>query len=312
MKKISKANIILLILTILICFITIGYSFLETSMSVGGVADIKGVPKGFTANDLINKANPENKDYNSSTEAEKGEMYTFSHPATEQTPALTDYRYIGNKPNNYIIFNNETWRIIGVFEGRIKIIRDESIGNKQWDDDINEWSLSTLKTYLNSGTYWTTSLTQNAKDKIDTARYYLGGTSAYKGLGANDYYYLERGNERAYDTRSLNWDGKIGLMYPSDYAYTFANGVDNKCFTDAYYCDTSTPSSSWLYNNKFQWTISPNSAYSSYVFFVYNNGYVDSNGYTINTYETRPVAFLKSDIMLSGSGTVEDKYTIVS
>jgi len=38
-----------------------------------------------------------------------------SHPATAQLQATTDYRYTGKNPDNYIKFNNETWRIIGVF-----------------------------------------------------------------------------------------------------------------------------------------------------------------------------------------------------
>ena len=44
------------------------------------------------------------------------EMYTFSHPETVQTTALTDYRYIGDNPYNYVELNNELWRIIGVFD----------------------------------------------------------------------------------------------------------------------------------------------------------------------------------------------------
>ena len=52
-------------------------------------------------------------------------------------------RYIGANPNNYVLFNNELWRIIGVMnniddgtglqESRIKLIRDESIGEYTWD-----------------------------------------------------------------------------------------------------------------------------------------------------------------------------------
>ena len=52
----------------------------------------------------------------------KGEMYTFNHESTNQTPSQTDYRYIGSSPNNHIKFNCdsdgtncETWRILGVF-----------------------------------------------------------------------------------------------------------------------------------------------------------------------------------------------------
>ena len=56
----------------------------------------------------------------------------------------TEYRYRGGDVNNYVTFNNETWRIIGILptedtdgniENRFKIIRDESIGNYKWDSD---------------------------------------------------------------------------------------------------------------------------------------------------------------------------------
>ena len=89
------------------------------------------------------KANAEDLNYNDATEEQKNEMWTFSHEATEQTEALTDYRYIGSNPNNYVIFNDELWRIIGVFtvddgtgkkEERLKIIREEPIGNYSWDN----------------------------------------------------------------------------------------------------------------------------------------------------------------------------------
>ena len=51
-------------------------------------------------------------------------------------------RYYGASPNNYIYFNCETypdtnceiWRIIGVFDGKLKIIRNESIGSYSWDN----------------------------------------------------------------------------------------------------------------------------------------------------------------------------------
>ena len=85
-------------------------------------------------------------------------------------------RYIGANPNNYVRFNNELWRIIGVFnnidngsgtkETRIKLIRDESIGSYSWDNKpsgtgsstssygSNDWTDSTLKEVLNNGPYW--------------------------------------------------------------------------------------------------------------------------------------------------------------
>ena len=98
-----------------------------------------------------------------------------THPETEQLGAVTDYRYTGANPNNYVSFNNELWRIIGVFptddgtgniENRVKIIRNESIGRYSWDNKAsgtgsstsssgsNDWSDSTLQVVLNEGAYY--------------------------------------------------------------------------------------------------------------------------------------------------------------
>ena len=77
-------------------------------------------------------------------------------------------RYYGASPNNYVYFNCESypstncelWRIIGVFDGKIKLIRNESIGGYSWDTSastinsgygINEWSQADLMKLLNPG-----------------------------------------------------------------------------------------------------------------------------------------------------------------
>ena len=77
-------------------------------------------------------------------------------------------RYYGASPNNYVYFNCESypttncelWRIIGVFDGKIKLIRNESIGNYSWDTSdstindghgVNEWSQADLMKLLNPG-----------------------------------------------------------------------------------------------------------------------------------------------------------------
>lgn len=79
-------------------------------------------------------------------------------------------RYIGSNPNNYVLFNNELWRIVGNFnniddgtgnkETRMKLIRNESIGYYTWDNSlsqfnngagINEWSQAKIMKLLNPG-----------------------------------------------------------------------------------------------------------------------------------------------------------------
>ena len=73
----------------------------------------------------------------------------------------TGYRYEGKNPNNYVWFNDELWRIIGVFNSDrhgvdgmnlVKIIRDESIGGYAWNGvstESNDWTTSTLYRMLN-------------------------------------------------------------------------------------------------------------------------------------------------------------------
>ena len=77
-------------------------------------------------------------------------------------------RYYGSNPNNYVLFNNELWRIIGVFGNNVKLVRSEKLGNLSWDSSessvnggygVNEWSQADLKNYLNTMYYGGTSVT---------------------------------------------------------------------------------------------------------------------------------------------------------
>lgn len=75
-------------------------------------------------------------------------------------------RYAGSSPNNYVSFNNELWRIIGVFNvsngtttsKRIKLVRNDTLIDASWDTSnssinngcgINEWSQSSMMKILN-------------------------------------------------------------------------------------------------------------------------------------------------------------------
>ena len=77
-------------------------------------------------------------------------------------------RYEGGNPNNYVSFNDELWRIIGVFGDNIKLVRNEKLGVLSWDSSnrsinagwgVNEWSQADLKEYLNTMYYGGTSVT---------------------------------------------------------------------------------------------------------------------------------------------------------
>ncbi len=103
-------------------------------------------------------------------------LYAVSHDVSEISTDWnkTEYRYAGTNPNNYVSFNNEIWRVIGLVNvqtdsgilQRIKIVRTDEVkdqknfGNYAWDkasSPNNNWTSSGLKNMLN-GIYYSSDI----------------------------------------------------------------------------------------------------------------------------------------------------------
>ena len=260
-----------------------------------------------------------------------------------------EYRYYGATPNNYVDFNGELWRIISVSkvfsseedttgETRVRIIKDTKIGNRSWDyNGSNNWTTSTLNTELNgiyynrtSGTcyyYWEEhtcdysdngeikGLSSEARSLIDNALWYLGeGTNP--DLYADDYYTMERGTAVADSSYPYRWTGKVGIMYPSDYAY--AADLSQCKNTGYYYFDTDMweevpecTGTDWLFNSGTQWLMSSRSGDSYEAWDVEDDGYVIGGGTVDEGEGVRPLAVLKSNVTkIEGEGTSGNPYKL--
>ena len=260
--------------------------------------------------------------------------------------------------------DKKLWRIIGVFDGRLKLITADPISTQglSWDtsasginngNGINQWGpsnsyegadlmrlLNPGYTGTNSSLYWNktsgtvytgrsdattasisfanTGLSQSEKDKIDTAVWYLGASASYSYV--NVQYAAERQDTTlgkicslgtyCNDTveRTSTWNGKVGLMYPSDYGYA----------TDLSQCSDTVDDyasgcylTDWLRTNFFEWTISPYAASdANYVFSVDENGNLCSYAEYIAG-RVRPAVYLKSGLKISdGAGTESDPYVL--
>lgn len=254
-----------------------------------------------------------------------------------------EYRYYGSNPNNYVSFNNELWRIVSVSnvksstsdstgEKRVKIIRNESIGNYSWDSSdssinsgqgVNDWTQADLMTELNtlyynqqSGTCYTGSsntsgtcdftsigLNETSKSLIDNALWYLGGSTTTSGLYSDDYYNFERGTtvygcstDDGACPRATTWVGKVALIYPSDFSYAAGSGT--------------WTSNNWLFNSVQKFFLSPSASYSQIVFgFFQSGGFTTNNCYYNNA--TYPSVYLKADVLITdGSGESSDPYLL--
>ena len=215
---------------------------------------------------------------------------TFNLQKATNTESLdTGYRYEGKDPNNYIWFNNELWRIIGVFDeashgqsgqNLVKIIRNESIGGLIWDKlNTNGWSQSSLMNllngaYLNSqnGTggeycygYSTTSpsncdytesgINDTYRPMIENVTWYLGEHST-EDATAEAFYGYERGTTVS-SGRPTTTTGYIGLMYPSDYGYSVLASSCARTTNLGDYDSNGCDGQSWLYGQGQEWTITP-------------------------------------------------------
>ena len=252
------------------------------------------------------------------------------------------YRYEGKNPNNYIWFNNELWRIIGVFDSAshgqsgqnlVKIIRNESIGGLAWHkSNTNDWTASSLMNllngaYLNSengtgGEYcygYSTSVPGNCdytetgindiyRPMVKNVTWYLGGYSSQSAT-ADAFYGYERGTT-VYSGRPTSTTGYIGLMYPSDYGYSVLASSCARTTNLGYYNNSTCAGESWLYGQGNEWTITPYSSSSRTVFHVSHGGPLNSIGAS-NGYAARPVLYLDSGVyVVDGSGTISDPYII--
>ena len=255
-------------------------------------------------------------------------LYTITHPADSTlqigaTESITEYRYRGKVPKNYVTFNNEVWRIIGVFpvddgngniENRIKLIRNESIGDKFWDGSVsNNWARpAKINTELN--TTYLNSLDSTSKSMIGNTKYYLGGYNNSLRIKKDVMYQYERkisGSDYYNGSNSNNFIGKVALMYASDYGYAAS---DECTQTLVNYDNATCKNNNWLYNIKVsEWILPQDASNSSSAFYVSSGGGVYRSDFyvTADQFAVRPVLYLISSAKITGGdGTIGSPYTL--
>ena len=323
------------------------YASCTISFDENGIAKVSITGKGKFDGLKITNGTKENAEVKEITKP------TYGMKATEYITNLLEYdgeglkidntsdqniRYYGSDPNNYVSFNNELWRIIGVFGNNVKLVRSEKLGDLSWDSSessvnggygVNEWSQADLQNYLNKMYYGGTSVTcyngksnktttcptntidETAKTLIDNHIWNTGAIEYNTRTDTVAFYKDERGNQtgkicssgnNCNDTveRTTTWPGYIGLPYPTDYAYASS---ENICETNMVKQDSSNAyickNNNWMFKNIWYWTLSP-SASSGISRFVW---LVHSDGdvrysNAANGGAVFPAIYLKSNILI--------------
>ena len=171
------------------------------------------------------------------------------------TLAYDDYgnlRFVGANPCNYVTFNGETagWRIIGVIDNQVKLIRNESIGSYSWDTSalgvnggygINQWGESgsykgaDLMKLLNPG--FETNLAEDSSGNTITGTY-VNNSLYWNGQSGNCY----NNSRNAYTTcdftsTGLSSEAKNMIAYSTwhlgandETTYTYENKKASKLY----------------------------------------------------------------------------------
>ena len=137
----------------------------------------------------------------------------------------------------------------------------------------------------------------------------------FEDLEGEEYYNFERGSKRYDEAYSLNIISKIALIYPSDFIYTYAYGVDNTCHNNGYYCNNGNRDSGWLHATyTWQWCLNPSSINSKDVFVMYSDNYLRFNhpfNGVFNKFSVVPSLYLNSNTKIkSGDGSKENPYEL--
>lgn len=265
----------------------------------------------------------------------------------DQEAGDNSYRYVGADPDNYICFGSSAepcpednlYRIIGVFDGQVKLIKSDYMTSLElgissafdanpnedffgfykgsqsivetffWNNtNNNSWPTSNLNTQLNN--YFLSNINSDWSDLIVNFDWQVGG-GLYNNISHSiiktvyQYELFENSVETTYNA-------KIGLMYVSDYGY--AATPDNWLTTLYYYDNSSNQENNWLFLGGWDWTITKLTDNDSTVFFVGATGFIDRYYayYSNDGYRgVRACFYLDSSVNLAGgTGTKTDPYTI--
>ena len=204
----------------------------------------------------------------------------------------------------------------------------ESVGGSLYYNNSSGNCYSSNNNGTKACDFTTTGLKTNLKSLISDTLWNTGTNGTNMDISASNFYSYERSSNNGKIctsgdycndtvTRTTTWNGKIGLMYPSDYGYATSGGTSmnranclakelNNWYGDCYNND-------WLYNSSNrQWTVSPVANFIDALEVVD----VDSSG-DVNSTEARRAGLVRPSVylisktsILGGEGTLENPYQI--
>lgn len=205
------------------------------------------------------------------------------------------YIYKGINPDNYIIINNQEYRILSIDDSGIKLITSTSIASKEFDS--NESRNNENNPYCLDSINGCNIYMGNGIDTIDDSDIYEYLENVYSNISNNlvktnwDLSLISEVNDEIEENTITS---NIGLLTVKDYIRTNLDGKYNH---------------SWLNNGEDYWTFTGYKNNNYEVWYITSKGNI---GRTNSNKEmgVRPIININSNIKVNGNGTKEDPYTL--
>lgn len=167
--------------------------------------------------------------------------------------------------------------------------------------------------FPNSTMYSTLSNVYSISNYLHTVNFkmYLGTRSDPNATVAT-MYHAERGTVAGPSANGVtSFVGSVGIIYPSDYGYGVVTADCSRTTLMSAYANTETCyTKNWLYPAQTNWAITP--FYSrDWGGFYFTTSLGNGNFGTETEFGYSPMMALNGTVLVSGSGTSSDPYTIV-
>ena len=206
----------------------------------------------------------------------------------------------GQDVNNYVMFNGELWRVLGIYGNKLKIMRTISIPDPSYKEnrhDSNSWTTSYLRSNLNNSYY--NSLSREAKNMIEMGVWYIGDSNETSTAVAA---YNEA--KTATDTAYVGIIATYEFLYSSD-----GNNCDNVSGDIYHFIECGSEDHSWITIGSSLWTLNARKNTDQDVLYIHSDGYIHSNEYA--TFSSFPTVYLKSNVVIiGGSGSRTNPYIL--
>ena len=221
-------------------------------------------------------------------------------------------RFTGSNARNYVMFNDETWRIIGIFnqidantnysKQVVKIVNDSSVYNVPWDENgESNWNTSSLKKLLDEEYY--ESISSPYKNMILKTIWNTGSIDENDESSVKGAYLSERGTATwsGYDYLST---GYIAIPYLSDYGYA---SITEACRAKFNSCTLSDDT--WMTKYLNAWLLTTFVGYDNAATTVYKDSITfDDNGWEGPIF---PTLYLNDNVrIVDGDGTSDNPFIL--